>query len=225
MPTILMPNVTSGDEVVKALNLLLHDLRTPVGVAQGYLRLLLEDRLTDTKDRQRALAQSMDALGRIGELCAGAGEFANDAVTPAQAHRYQAAELITALTAEAHAKGLIINVQDSRPLGYLRSLVPTQAAAAIATIMRAALRNDAAQPPEISTGVTAEGLLVTSGNAAIRARLIAPTGHDIFNPWRGGNGLLVPLAAKQLGETGARVWTLAGEPFAVAVAIPLESEA
>jgi hypothetical protein len=220
-----MPNATPGEDVVKALNLLLHDLRTPVGVAQGYLRLLLEDRLSDNKERQRALAQSMEALGRINELCAGAGEFANHALTPAQAHRYHAAELITALTAEAQAKGLINNVHDSRPLGYLRTLVPTRAAAAIAAIMRAALRNDSAQPAEISTGINVEDLLVTSGNADIRARLIAPMGHDIFNPWRGGNGLLVPLAAKQLGETGARVWTLAGEPFAVAVAIPLEFDA
>src|SRR4029077_2743153 len=136
MQTILMPNATTSDEVVKALNLLLHDLRSPVSIAQGYLRLLLQERLNDSKDRERALTQSMDALGRIGDLCAGAGEFANEAVTPAQAHRYPAVELITALTAEAQAKGLIINTQDSLPIGSVRTLVPTRAAAAIVTIVR-----------------------------------------------------------------------------------------
>jgi hypothetical protein len=225
MQTILMPNVTPGDDVVKALNLLLHDLRSPVSVAQGYLRLLLEERLSDSKDRQRALTQSMDALGRIGDLCAGAGEFANGAVTPAQAHRYSTAELITALTAEAQAKGLIINVRESLPIGYIHTLVAPRAAAAIVTIVRAALRHDSAQLPEMSIGVSGQDLLVTSGDAGVSARLMAPTGRAPFNSWQGGNGLLVPLAVKQLEETGARIWTLAGERFAVGVAIPLESEA
>jgi len=116
-------------------------------------------------------------------------------------------------------------VQEPLPIGYVRSLVPTRAAAAIVTIVRAALRHDTSLPPQISTGVEAEDLVVTSGHAALRARLIAATAQDTFNPWQGGNGLLVPLAAKQLGNTGARVWTLTGEPSAVAVAIPLESEA
>jgi hypothetical protein len=224
MQTIPVPNITSGDEVVKALNLLLHDLRTPVSVAQGYLRLLREDRLSDSKDRQRAIAQSMEALGRISDLCAGAGEFAN-AISPAEACRYPAADLVKALETEAQAKGLSLDVHDPALTGHVRTLAPSQAAAAAAAIVLAALRNDPARVPQMSAGITAVDLVVASGDEATRARLIAPAGHDTFNAWRGGNGLRVPLAAKQLRETGARIWTLAGESAAVAIAIPLELDA
>ncbi len=209
---------------MKALNLLLHDLRTPVSVAQGYLRLLREDRLSDSKDRQRAIAQSMEALGRISELCAGAGEFAN-AISPAEARRYPTAELVKALDAEAHANGLSLDVPDPLLGGHVRALAPAQAAAAVAAIVLAALRNDPARTPRMSAGINAADLVVASGDDATRARLIAPTRHDAFNEWRGGNGLRVPLAAKQLRETGARIWTLVDESAAVGIAIPLELDA
>ena len=220
---ILVPNVTPGDDVANALNLLLHELRTPVSVAQGYLRLLLEGRLSDDAERQRVLARSLDALGRISDVCAGAGDFAN-AVSPAETHRYPAADLIMALTAEAQAKGLRLTVQDPVLVGHLRTLAPARAAAAITAILRAALRHDSARLPEMLAGAGAADLLVTSGDAAMRARLMAPTDRDTFNPWQGGDGLLVPLAVKQLRETGSRVWALAGESGAVAIAIPLELE-
>jgi hypothetical protein len=218
-----VPDITAADDLVKALNLLLHDLRTPLSVAQGYLRLLLEDRLSESKDRQRAIAQSMDALGRISSLCAGAGEFLN-ASSPAEACRYPAEELVAALAAEAQRGGIGLIVQESLPAGHVRTLAPARAAVAVATILKAALRNDLARTPELSAGVHATDLLVTSGDAATRSRLMAPMGRDVFNPWRGGNGLLVPLAAKQLQETGARIWTLVDDSCAVGIAIPLELE-
>lgn len=216
-----MPDLAQGEDAEKALNLLLHELRTPLSVAQGYLRLLLEDRLTDDEERKRAMTQSMAALGRISDLCAGAGELAN-AVPRAETHRYTAAELMTALAAEAQARGLSTTVQDALPAGHVRTLDPARAAAAIAAVLLGALRHDSGQRPEMCAGVDAGDLLVTSGNAAMRARLIASAGRDAFNPWRGGSGLAVALAAKQLRESGARLWTLAGEASAVAIAIPLE---
>ena len=66
---------TQRDESAKALNLLIHDLRAPLSVAQGYLRLLQQNRLEAEADRQRAMTQSMEALGRITRLCEEAAEF------------------------------------------------------------------------------------------------------------------------------------------------------
>ena len=50
------------------LHVLAHELRTPVGIAHGYVRLLLEERLPQESDRRRALEQMQKALGRLTEL-------------------------------------------------------------------------------------------------------------------------------------------------------------
>ena len=59
----------------KALDLLIHDLRAPLSVAQGYLRLIKEQRLPSVEERDRALAKTMDALGRMSGLCSDAAAF------------------------------------------------------------------------------------------------------------------------------------------------------
>jgi signal transduction histidine kinase len=55
-------------EINDVLHVLAHELRTPVGIAHGYVRLLLEERLTEESDRRRALEQMQKALGRLSDL-------------------------------------------------------------------------------------------------------------------------------------------------------------
>lgn len=58
-----------GPDMERALTALLHDIRSPLGVAHGYLRLVREGRLPSDADRLRALDKTRDALGRITEIC------------------------------------------------------------------------------------------------------------------------------------------------------------
>jgi signal transduction histidine kinase len=62
--------MTDTERILQAL---LHDVRTPLGVAQGYLRLLREQRLETPEERERALSGASEALGRISRLCDEAG--------------------------------------------------------------------------------------------------------------------------------------------------------
>ena len=55
-------------DISDILHVLAHELRTPVGIAHGYVRLLLEDRLHQEADRRRALEQMQKALGRLSDL-------------------------------------------------------------------------------------------------------------------------------------------------------------
>jgi hypothetical protein len=224
LETIFMPEATVAHDLGMVLDLLLHELRTPVGVAQGYLRLLLEDRLADARDRQRALAQSMEALGRIGDLCASAGEYLN-AVSPLELVLYPAAELVKMLLVECQGKEFALNVQDAPMLGHVRSLTPARATAAITAVLQAALRGDPVLTQAIHVGVHGTDLILTTGDEAVRERLVAPTGRAAFNQWRGGTGLLVPLALRLLAQTHLRIWTLSEPSGAVAIAIPLELHA
>jgi signal transduction histidine kinase len=55
-------------EINDILHVLAHELRTPVGIAHGYVRLLLDDRLPQETERRRALEQMQKALGRLSDL-------------------------------------------------------------------------------------------------------------------------------------------------------------
>lgn len=219
-----MPEATAAHDLDKVLDLLLHELRTPVGVAQGYLRLLVEDRLADARDRQRALAQSLEALGRIGTLCGSAGEYLH-AVSPPELVSYPAAELVKMLLVECQGNAVAVHVQDAPMPGHVRSLSPARATAAITSILQAALRGDPVLTQAVHVGVHGTDLILTTGDEAVRERLLAPTGRAAFNPWRGGTGLLVPLALRLLAQTNLRIWTLSEKSGAVAIAIPLEFHA
>jgi signal transduction histidine kinase len=77
-------------EIERVLQVLIHDARTPIGVAQGYLRLLRDQRLPTDEERDRAMTRTMDALGRLAKLCEQAGQFVGetaetfDVVVPAE---------------------------------------------------------------------------------------------------------------------------------------------
>jgi signal transduction histidine kinase len=64
-------------EIGDVLHVLAHELRTPVGIAHGYVRLLLEDRLAAESDRRRALEQLQKALGRLTDLSQDTSALAN----------------------------------------------------------------------------------------------------------------------------------------------------
>ena len=53
----------------RALQDLLHDLRTPLGVASGFVQLLHEGRLDTPEARERAWARTTAALSRMAEIC------------------------------------------------------------------------------------------------------------------------------------------------------------
>src|SRR5262245_45070137 len=55
-------------DIGQILHVLAHEVRTPVGVAHGYIRLLLEGRLPTEHDQRRAIEQLQKALTRLTDL-------------------------------------------------------------------------------------------------------------------------------------------------------------
>src|SRR4051794_36533258 len=95
------------NDAERVLSLLIHDLRTPLGVAHGYLRLIRADRLPSPEERDRALAGTQDALARISRLCQDAGAFLADP-EPA-AGRVAASGLIERVVAAVRERGIAVH--------------------------------------------------------------------------------------------------------------------
>lgn len=215
-----------ADESAKALSLLIHDLRAPLSVAQGYLRLLQQNRLEDEADRQRAFTQSMEALGRIGRLCEDAAAFVAEPTSadgpattvPASHFVKQLSEACTArcspLTFEADA-GLRGTVR-TRQLDHLVH--------SIAVVLCAVRRSTLSEPVSVTVVEEEKEARFLLGCDDDRAALVSGP-PQTFDPWRGGHSIALPLACRTIAEAGGRIWTIANGRGAVGIALPEEASA
>jgi signal transduction histidine kinase len=225
-----MPATHVGDDddidALKALNLLIHDLRAPLSVAQGYLRLLVQNRIEAEADRQRAIMQTMEALGRIGRLCEDATAYIVAAesgnalpTTVVQLHELtnQVREACSTRCPEPLAF-----LDASQPLrGSVRAEIDriVQSLAVILCAVRRSTKDDAVSVSVRDLGNEARFLLgCADDRAALESR--AP---ERFDPWRGGHGIALPLACHIVTAAGGRVWTIANARGAVGIAIPEEA--
>ena len=207
------------------VSLLLHELRTPLSVAQGYLRLLVEDRLSDPSERRQAVRRSMEALGQISALCVGADELIDTTASLRALSVYEASALISTVEEECRVHQVPV-ILPSHPIsGAIQFPALPDAGLHTAAILRTALRNCPALARMVHISVQQSDLVLTTGDDAHHRRLLASTNRAPFNPWHGGSGLLVPLALKYLSHASLRLWTLSDEHAGVAIAIPMRASA
>jgi signal transduction histidine kinase len=214
------------EETQKAFHLFIHDLRAPLSVAQGYLRLLQQNRLDADADRQRALAQTMDALGRIGRLCEDATAFlAEPASTDGPVSTLQAATLVERVRDGCMAQGVALDFQVESPLsGTVRRVQLDRVAQSLAVILcavRRATRNQTVRVSVLEEGKEVRFLLGCDEDRAALASRHAET----FDPWRGGHGIALPLACRIVTEAGGRIWTTADGRGAIGIALTEEASA
>jgi signal transduction histidine kinase len=230
MQTTPMPATHVGDDddidALKALNLLIHDLRAPLSVAQGYLRLLVQNRIEAEADRQRAIMQTMEALGRIGRLCEDATAY------------IVAAESGNALpTTVVQLHELTNQVREAcstrcpEPLAFLDASQPLRGSVraeidrivqSLAVILCAVRRGSRTASTRVSVHETENEARFLLGCDDDRAALMSQP-QEAFDPWRGGQGIALPLACRVITEAGGRIWTCANARGAVGVALPVEA--
>lgn len=206
---------TTADRV---LTVVLHDVRTPLGVASGYLRLLEEGRFPTDDARARVIEKARQALGRIAQTCEDAAAL-TDEMASASTTLVTAQTLVDRVAAElgAHTGGGALQVE--RPVaGRIGITISTDlVAGAVAQVLRVAA---GAEPPLVH-GVDAHG-----SHLRFWTRRAAEPESDEgewlpYDPWQRG-GLTLPLACQRIALSGGQVWTTAARTT-VAVTFPVES--
>jgi signal transduction histidine kinase len=215
------------DETAKALNLLIHDLRAPLSVAQGYLRLLQQNRLEVEADRQKALTQSIEALGRISRFCDDAAAWVaepNDTDIPTMTMPVsnfirQVSEVCT-----ARCSPLEFAIATEQRSGVIRGTQLDRIVQSVAVILCAARRSTRNDSVSVSVQVEGKEARFLLGCDNDRAALVSGP-PATFDPWRGGHGMALPLACRIVADAGGRVWTCADGRAAVGIALPEEASA
>jgi hypothetical protein len=214
-------------DISNILHVLAHELRTPVGIAHGYVRLLLEERLPGEADRRRALEQMQKALARLSELShestALAAWYERDGAPEQHVGAHALVDQIARADYTAPVDVDAAGVEDN---ARVRSVDAEALGDALVTMVRATARELRAETCVVRARV-AEGrqFELLAGAADQLGPLSAgprAEGASAMSLERGGLGLTLVHAAAVLDAHGAERWTVSGSRQTVGIRLPLE---
>ena len=196
-----------AEQVSRLLSLTSHELRSPLGVIRGYLKLLEKQDGTLSDQQKQVIAASLRASDRMAELLTEVSAFAHlhAGDTPVDRQPMPLATLIDGLVdAQPAAAGRAIQRGDL-PDAVL--LVDARLVTATLATMAAAV---AAARPRDAALIVAGRVTDQSGRAAVRLDVTgAPLAGDItevpLNMLRGGLGLRLPFAVAVVDAHGGRI--------------------
>lgn len=201
--------------VERALRVLIHDLRTPVGVAQGYLRLLQQNRLGGGEARDQAFSHALRALDTIARLAHDADRLMEG--PPAERVAVPARQLIERVTAKLPPATVDLSrVTIPAAVVTLPPDVDALADALVDVLRGNAAKRPTAAPGSVEIGSTAVELWFASGGAGGGVATRAPL--DVWS----GPGLAWPVACITVGRCGGQLWAGPAVTGGVGVAFPLQ---
>lgn len=218
----------------RAMSLTVHELRTPVTVVAGYLRMLLREQAGPLSEKQKKMLEEADrSCGRLGALVAEMSEFGKlEGGEIAFARQdFDLAAVAAELAKELHDggdRGVRLEPRVSLPAGMKEIRVTgdrTRITAAVKALMQSAVR-ERVEPGILSVRCSVAGerwaLLAIGDDAAVsdleRMALEPP---DAFDEWRGGLGLALPVARRVIEKHGGAVWSASGSNARATAALRL----
>jgi hypothetical protein len=210
--------------LAQVLNTIAHEIRTPLAVSQGYLKLYLDGRLTNADDQRRAFQQTREALGTLATLASDMSRVSalSEAPAPALTERVPAPQLVELLTRTSEVEGVDVSGEVTAPAS-VASNGSADLVRAVAIVARAAFDEARGQKHVLRINGGRE-LTVLAGTAdAIAALEAGPDAADArhVNFARGGKGLRLIWAAFVLQQHRVHTWTHQEHRASVGFRFPL----
>ena len=201
----------------KVLSLSVHEFRTPMTVVAGYIRMLLKDRAGPLTDPQRRLLEEAEkSCARLTALLTEVSDLAN-LEGGAAPFNGQAADLNRSLREAVEQlpplpdREVAVELQLGTVTAPIKadSVRLTQAFSSVLKSLRRELVSD--EPLVVRQRSLASGYEIQIGDADTLAALDAETGQrEVFDEWRGGSGLILPVARRIIEAHGGRIWGAPG---------------
>lgn len=183
-------------DLERVLSRLLHDLRSPMGVASGYLRLVRDGQLGSSEDVTRAIGKAQDALRAMAGVCGDATAWLD--FDPASApHAVALERFLGRIATHAATKLPGLALPNADRDGTLTLTFGDDRVAEAVVDLLAAVSTPSRLP--CAAGIdgdtlwfAVEGPVPTEGQAV-----------PAFDPWR-SPGFAVPLAHRAIVQAGGR---------------------
>jgi hypothetical protein len=215
-------------ELARVLNVLAHEIRTPLAVAQGYLKLMAEGRLTTATEQVTAIERTRDAMGKIVTLCSDMGRLGalTEGVAPSLAGRVTATSVLDAVS-NALVRHAPTRSGAAAPAGLIATDGTADLATAVAAFGTMACA-DAGPDDKVMAVTDTTGTSMSLRIGSARAVAALPPHADAPEAAapmlvRGGFGLSLFWAAEVLERHGVRAWQSQEPGAAVGVTFPVVS--
>lgn len=211
--------------LAQVLNTLAHEIRTPLAVSQGYLKLYVDGRLNTPDDQRRALQQTREALGVIATLCSEMSKVSalSEALAPALAERIDISLLAQELTACHELAGAAWS-EIPAPAAHVATNAPKDLVRAIAVACKVAFDDDKEAPHHVLVSAEDNALVIRAGTeAAVRVLPSTPDGPGAtaVNVARGGKGLSLIWATYVFSQHRIQTWNHQDHKASAGIRIPL----
>lgn len=209
----------------RILNVLAHEIRTPLAVSQGYLKLMAEGRLDAATEQAKAIERTRTALGKIAALCTEMGRLGGLSELPAaRLHgRVAVSSVITGIT-EGLAPHAPVRSSQALPDSMIATDGTHDLAAAVAALGTMVCADAGPEEKVMTISGSSTSVTLVLGSAGAVAAL--PPGAD--DPAaselmlvRGGFGLSLFWAALVLERHGVRAWQRRDAAAAMGVIFPV----
>lgn len=213
--------------MAQVLNTLAHEIRTPLAVSQGYLKLYVDGRLTTPDAQHRALQQTREALGVIAILCADMSKVSALAETGdcPLAERLDVTALAAALQALPELAGAAWTAA-LPTVARIATHASTDLVRAIGVVIKMAFDEDNSAPHVVALSIHHDALVLRAGTqTALEALSPEPEGPGAapVDVVRGGKGLSLIWATVVTDQHRIQMWNHQAHKASVGLRIPLVS--
>jgi two-component system, cell cycle sensor histidine kinase PleC len=203
----------------RTMSLAVHELRTPVTVVAGYLRMLLREQGGPLTDKQRKMLEEAErSCGRISALVAEMSELGKleSGELALQRQDFDLGALVAELASGMHEgsdRGVRLETRGTDRQAMVTG-DRTRIGAAIGALMHSALR-ERGDPGVVTVQCSENGdnghrwAVVAIGDASSVPSLANRRPEDTasFDEWRGGLGMALPVARRVIEAHGGALWS------------------